>query len=618
MPRWRVAYDPKTDGPVYAAAPGFGHALLASVMTYAFDDLRISASLWERGQGWLPLRIHPSTVPFELEHGVEGRNEYNDRCIARVLETKKVVRGEHQGYTDLFVPIRVGGSVEAIIITGPFLRARPTGASILEHWRRLTNRRGHPADPEFAAYASALESVLVLEGRESLLFQRLVECMAQLFSGCGDAANIANRASILRAKLQSARFVERMWEAVRTILDERSSRTWFTMHSAVELRRLGPTRMADYVMVGLAANLRPSEDPVDEAVRRVALQRAAVKLTQDTGELLAGQVGDRGVVFLSGAAGSIQRKRDRLLEIAERTIRLARRDFGLALHFGAASAPGSQPLNRAYLSALAAAEAAMSQNERLVMSDAKTAHGAPSLRELRRDLGPIVEEHPEWIGPRFERYLEAVSVRFGDRVEAARAHLEVVYGTLSDPLVRTGAIDARTLGTLSDGLDRSADHARTMSELCAVYRRAIADLSAAVAHPVAARRDRTLRVAIEYIHQHYTKPLPITQVARVTGLAPGHFSKLFIAREDMPFERYVRSLRLERAKHLLADTELDASRIAELSGFRSAQYFCRVFRKELGTTPLEYRKKPRKYWPDRFESTNRNTRKSKHARVAVS
>jgi AraC-like DNA-binding protein len=607
VPRWTVAYDPKTDGPLYSAAPGFGHALLASAITYAFDDLRVAASLWERGQGWLPLRIHPNTLRFELEHGVEGRNPYNDRCIARVLTGKKTVRGEYQGYSDLFVPVLVEGAVEAIIITGPFLRSRPTSASILEHWRRLTNRRGHPADPEFAGYLSALQSVLVLQGRDARRFQQLVEQMAALFSGRGDAAKSANRASVLRAELQPVRFVERMWEAVHTILDERSSRTWFNMHRTVELRRLGPTRIADHVLVGLAANLRPDGDPVDEAVRREAFQRSAVELTQQMGEMLTGKVGDRGVVFLSGAGGSASHRRRRLLEIAERATKVGRRDFGLALHFGAASAPGSQPLSRAYLAALAAAEVAFSRGERFVMSDPRSTSRAPSLREQRRELVSGFEVQPELIGPRFERYLQAVSARFGDRIEAARAHLEVVFDGLSEPLSRTGALDNRTLWALCDALDRSAGHAESVSELCAFYRQAVADLIEAVKRPVAARRDRTLRVALDYIHQHYTEPLRLAQVARLAGFAPGHFSKLFIRREEMPFERYVRALRLERAKHLLADTDLDSTRIAELSGFGDGPYFCRVFRKETGATPLEYRQRPRKYWPDRLERTNSNT-----------
>ena len=57
----------------------------------------------------------------------------------------------------------------------------------------------------------------------------------------------------------------------------------------------------------------------------------------------------------------------------------------------------------------------------------------------------------------------------------------------------------------------------------------------------------------------------------------------------MPFEQYVRALRLERAKQLLSSTELNATRVAELSGFNSSQYFSRVFRNKLGVTPLEFR-----------------------------
>jgi len=142
---------------------------------------------------------------------------------------------------------------------------------------------------------------------------------------------------------------------------------------------------------------------------------------------------------------------------------------------------------------------------------------------------------------------------------------------------------------MSEGLDRSADSARTTSELLAAYRRAVSDLSAATRKPVAARHERSLRAALEHTAQHYAEPLRAADVARVAGFAPKYFSRLFREHEGTTFEKHLRGLRVERAQFLLASSALDVERVARLSGFGSSQYFCRVFRRATGLTPLGYR-----------------------------
>ncbi|HEV8244785.1 MAG TPA: AraC family transcriptional regulator, partial [Polyangiaceae bacterium] len=108
---------------------------------------------------------------------------------------------------------------------------------------------------------------------------------------------------------------------------------------------------------------------------------------------------------------------------------------------------------------------------------------------------------------------------------------------------------------------------------------------------------------VEHIREHFTEPLRLAQIARIAGFTPSHFSKLFIKRERMPFEHYVRSLRLERAQQLLYDTDLPSTRIAELVGIRSQQYFASVFRAAFGVTPLGYR---RQHPGMRFRLRNKN------------
>jgi AraC-like DNA-binding protein len=76
----------------------------------------------------------------------------------------------------------------------------------------------------------------------------------------------------------------------------------------------------------------------------------------------------------------------------------------------------------------------------------------------------------------------------------------------------------------------------------------------------------------------------------VAGFAPKYFSKLFHEQQRTTFEKYLFEVRLERARLLLGGTDLQIGRIAELSGFRSPQNLCRVFRRAVGATPLAYRR----------------------------
>jgi YesN/AraC family two-component response regulator len=214
-----------------------------------------------------------------------------------------------------------------------------------------------------------------------------------------------------------------------------------------------------------------------------------------------------------------------------------------------------------------------------------------SLRHLRDDLAKTIEEQPHLIGARFDRYLEAVAGEYGYRLDSARSQLELAFERLSQTLLRIGALDGAGFRALYEEVDRVGQAARNTSELFAAYRRVVADIAETMQRPSAARQDRHLRGAMEYIHQHYAERLRRTKVARIAGFAPGYFSLLFKQREKKTFEEYVQELRIERAKQLLESTHLDAARVAELSGFATPQYFSRSFRRSVGVTPLEHRRR---------------------------
>jgi AraC-like DNA-binding protein len=587
---WRTTSDSDTGGFTHTLTSDAGRSLLALVTATTFQELRVSASLWD-GARWWQVHREANLAAFEHQHGVETlRWSYNDRNFTRVLAGKKALRGEHAGYSDLFVPVLYDGNVVAVLVVGPFALAQPTSADILSRWRRLTGRQGHPSDSEFTAYLRTTLSTLVLDGGNLAAFEKLCGCFARLIAGAGRADELTNRAHALRLELQGVRVVDQTWDAVRSMIDDRSSLVHFSPALAYDLLRLGLSRSANQVLVGLATSRSREIDPVEDAVRRDAFQRSAVAIARGVGETLAGRVGDHGIVFLSAAPRSSQQAKHKLSDLARRTSGVARRRFALAVHFGTSSTTGATPLSRCYQAALGAAELAVGQRRELVVAEPDATPSAHSLGALREELGREVEEHPERLPARFERYLEAVAAHCGYRPEPTRAHLEVGFERVADALLRSGTLDRKSLSSMQRSLARSATDARTTGELLVAYRRAALDLSEAAEGPAASRQARGVRGALEYIQQHYGEPLSLEKVARVAGFAPKYFSDLFRKREKVTFERYLSDLRLERAKQLLSGTELSATRVAELCGFRSPQYLCHVFRRAIGMTPVEFRR----------------------------
>lgn len=97
------------------------------------------------------------------------------------------------------------------------------------------------------------------------------------------------------------------------------------------------------------------------------------------------------------------------------------------------------------------------------------------------------------------------------------------------------------------------------------------------------------RVA-EYIDAAFESDIALADLAALCGLSEDHFARAFRKSFGIPPYRYQLRLRLERAKALLADPELPVGAVAALVGFPRAQGLTRLFLRELGITPLRFRR----------------------------
>lgn len=93
-----------------------------------------------------------------------------------------------------------------------------------------------------------------------------------------------------------------------------------------------------------------------------------------------------------------------------------------------------------------------------------------------------------------------------------------------------------------------------------------------------------------YIAEHIADPcLSLASVAETFYFSPSHFSALFKNYNNNTFVSYVNAERIKSAQQLLKNPTHRIQDVAERVGFVDAGYFARVFKKQTGITPQEYR-----------------------------
>lgn len=103
-----------------------------------------------------------------------------------------------------------------------------------------------------------------------------------------------------------------------------------------------------------------------------------------------------------------------------------------------------------------------------------------------------------------------------------------------------------------------------------------------------------LQNIMDFAHKNYASINSLDDVADALFVSKYHICHLFAKYVEFPFNVYLTQIRLKHATVLLLTTKITISEIAEKCGFSTSTYFCSVFKKEYGVTPLAYRKRNEK------------------------
>lgn len=97
------------------------------------------------------------------------------------------------------------------------------------------------------------------------------------------------------------------------------------------------------------------------------------------------------------------------------------------------------------------------------------------------------------------------------------------------------------------------------------------------------------REVLAYLEAHLCESLTLNSTAGAFGTSGTYFCKHFKRVFQANFVTFVTKMRIDRAKELLRRTSFEVREIASQTGFGDAAYFTKIFRRETGRTPSEYR-----------------------------
>ncbi len=108
-------------------------------------------------------------------------------------------------------------------------------------------------------------------------------------------------------------------------------------------------------------------------------------------------------------------------------------------------------------------------------------------------------------------------------------------------------------------------------------------------HITTGREARIVEI-ISFIHKNYVD-VTLDSLSDYFHLSKPYLSKYIKEKAGMTFQEVVRERRLKKAKMLLRETNQTVETIASVIGYENVEHFNRTFKKEVGMTPVQYRKK---------------------------
>lgn len=147
---------------------------------------------------------------------------------------------------------------------------------------------------------------------------------------------------------------------------------------------------------------------------------------------------------------------------------------------------------------------------------------------------------------------------------------------------------------MSDSYIRNGEKCTSIQEVHQIYMRSLKEFTYAVAKEQKQRHSAKIEPVIHYIQIHLHEKITLQMVAEAVGISACYLSRLFKKEMGISLVEYVQKERVEAARHMLIYSDYTEAVISEYLNFTTQSYFTIIFKKYIGMTPSQYRKRYRK------------------------
>ncbi|GIP16082.1 AraC family transcriptional regulator [Paenibacillus montaniterrae] len=114
--------------------------------------------------------------------------------------------------------------------------------------------------------------------------------------------------------------------------------------------------------------------------------------------------------------------------------------------------------------------------------------------------------------------------------------------------------------------------------------------AAALEHAGTGKTPSVAEQVMAWIEGHYEQPFELDKLAQAIHLSPNHLSYLFKQKVGSSITEYLTARRIRQACWLLKSSDMTIQEIGHAVGLGNFSYFCQLFKRHVGITPLQFRK----------------------------
>lgn len=134
-------------------------------------------------------------------------------------------------------------------------------------------------------------------------------------------------------------------------------------------------------------------------------------------------------------------------------------------------------------------------------------------------------------------------------------------------------------------------HLTSNARLKSIFYEIVASLCETQEHSrITEKEFKIIEKGIVYLENDHKLEKSVAEISAMCSVSENYFRRLFKEYSDISPKEYILRAKIDKAKLRLYEDNIPISEIAEICGFPDTAYFCRIFRKRTGLSPLAYRR----------------------------